>query len=322
MMPWPRMIPLALPLALGACLVPPTEISGDTTGDGTATTLPSTDGGPTTNPQTSNDTTAATQGETTSDATSSPTTGVDTGDTSTAEGGSSESSSSGAPPQCEGGCGSNQVCNDGQCESVCAGGWGLGTWNYCLNDLGGFDTAAACGGSLPGYDCLNFETPIVAVTCSTQGCTGPCECPAPPPTGTATVACGPINGDVIDDCYLSCENNETCPMGMSCREDRLCVYTPPNLPMYGNCDAIAGSCMGGQCLYTVATGHYMCVSTCNNAGECDPSPPGSTNGAACGNVLDPPIDNGDECFIPCSNDNDCPYTMECFNNSLCMWPPP
>ena len=75
--------------------------------------------------------------------------------------------------------------------------------------------------------CLQDDTmnPMYAV-CAPQDCVTDCDCPAGPGTGNATVSCGEIIADGGNACYLSCGAGETCPDGMTCFADFLCMWMP------------------------------------------------------------------------------------------------
>ena len=54
-------------------------------------------------------------------------------------------------------------------------------------------------------------------------CDGTFDCPSPPATGTAPVACGDAIG-MGDQCYLSCEAGESCPDDMECALSTFCMW--------------------------------------------------------------------------------------------------
>jgi hypothetical protein len=65
----------------------------------------------------------------------------------------------------------------------------------------------------PGeYTCL-ADAAESAAACS-SGCLAPADCPPPPPTGTAPVACSDFGGG--DVCYLDCVGGQACPVGTMC----------------------------------------------------------------------------------------------------------
>ncbi|MCX4241712.1 hypothetical protein [Paraliomyxa miuraensis] len=214
----------------------------------------------------------------------------------------------------------------GQCVDVCGRVWGMGNYDYCLDQYGRFATMSLCGAA--SDLCIWGGTPIEVATCSAQSCAGPCDCPPPPGTGDAVVSCGPITGDAVDDCYLSCGNGETCPDGMICRPslaDSYCAWPAQPLAMYGDCGAVAAPCDGGTCA-TATNGMStwsVCVDACpGGIGDCDPAPAGATLGESCADVIDPPM--GSECNIACNVMGDCPSGMICITimdgGTFCMWP--
>lgn len=270
--------------------------------------------------------TNGTQTQTGTSTTTGPTTSVDTtmGSSSGSESGSSSGSMT--PCQDDDDCTNSQTCNvrSGICESLCEGDvWGAGNYDYCLNEWGDFDVAGTCAGP-SGSVCIYGDFPVRGAVCSDQGCKSICDCPEPPATGNATVTCSDITfGDSDPDCYLSCAQGETCPDGMMCQSDLYCAHMPPPLSMYGNCEnvdagPVNGGCAAGQCRTYQGDAYALCVATCNNQGECDAAPPGSAMASDCNDVAMPP--SGEECYIPCNNNNDCPFDMECVNGLACMWP--
>lgn len=322
---------IVLGLALVGCSDPAPEVSesdsGSDSGSGTTTdstvTNPTSPTGPTGVPTSTSDTGMTTDVE--------PTTGsVDdtSGTTTDAPGTTSEgsSSSSGVPPECmiDDDCDPGESCIDGMCTEQCGGMWGMGDWGGCLDGLGGFDADGLCGA--PGSAiCAAFAWPIEGTSCSVQNCATECDCPAPPMSGDAVVTCGSLPGtDGAPDCYLSCENGETCPDGMACFDNTVCMTEVVDVPMYGNCGNLASDCLPGlECV--TENGVTGCVSLCpGGIGDCDPAPPGA-NPEQCGGVIFPP--NGPDCHLPCINDGDCPGDMVCYDDpsvgggaSLCMWP--
>ncbi|MCX4242235.1 hypothetical protein [Paraliomyxa miuraensis] len=78
---------------------------------------------------------------------------------------------------------------------------------------------------LMGEECINDAgmPPGVGV-CAYQGCAGPGSCPQPPPGGTATSTCMDVTGDLVDECVLACGGGASCPTGMVCFSEFLCVW--------------------------------------------------------------------------------------------------
>jgi hypothetical protein len=207
----------------------------------------------------------------------------------------------------------------GQCVDACGGAWAAGGYGYCLDQYGSFDPQGLCGAS---HACIVDADPINVATCSRQGCSDVCDCPAPPATGNAVVTCValPADDDMLPDCYLSCANGETCPDGMTCQDGTYCANPVQPLPMYGNCDDVAAPCIDGTC--AMSNGHSVCVTLCPaGIGDCDPAPPGADLGAVCAAAITPPM--GTDCFLDCNGPGDCPSGMSCVNGTvgmLCMWP--
>ena len=61
--------------------------------------------------------------------------------------------------------------------------------------------------------------------CTPDGCTDANDCPAPPPGGNASVTCLDANGDDVPDCRIDCSGGQTCPNGMQCFSDEICVWS-------------------------------------------------------------------------------------------------
>ncbi|MEM7152983.1 MAG: hypothetical protein AAF799_09075 [Myxococcota bacterium] len=78
-----------------------------------------------------------------------------------------------------------------------------------------------------GEGCLtdDVDTPTFGI-CVTIGCAVDADCPAAPGSGTAAALCVDITGDgVAEECVLDCSAGETCPAGMDCFNDNICVHT-------------------------------------------------------------------------------------------------
>lgn len=326
----PRSLILVALLAggLASCTETPSEVMTSIEDDSTSTT---TGVGPTAGPTTlPPDETSAGTVNMTGMGTDVTTSTVDTtdGEVTATETGSTDSgsSSSGDPPECTGDeqCGSNEVCSMmGECVDACIP-WGSGSYDYCLDGYGNFDTNGICGA---GHQCIFWAFPLEGTTCSVQACSDACDCPGPEATGDATVTCADITTDGISDCYLSCADDEECPDDKSCFGGYVCMTPTEPLPQYGNC-GIVDACDNGTCadVFIPGTGTFsVCVTLCEGVGigACDPPPPGGT--AECDGVISPPM--GADCQLTCNSNGDCPMGMACidpggFNNDLCMWPPP
>lgn len=313
-------------LALGACSTPPSTIaSGDGPDDSSTTDEATTTPGMTTPGQ---DTTNGSHSGSGTNGTTTVDPPVSTGDTTMDDPSTSgdttvgvdptTSGSSGPMPECTDpeDCGSNQTCIAGMCVAAC-NPWGDGHYGYCLTPLGTFDSTVLCGEAL---SCINSGDPIEVVVCG-RTCATQCDCPEPPPTGTATVTCGDLAG--TDRCYLSCENGEACPDDMVCRFGMYCAHPVQDLDMYGNCGAVASGCAnGGVCATASGMNDWaVCVSSCGAVGDCDPAPAGASQGQGCGQVY---TSAGDECHLDCNNNGDCPAGMGCVDigvgyGNFCMW---
>ncbi len=163
---------------------------------------------------------------------------------------------------------------------------------------------------------------------SATGCADACECPGPPRTGTAVVTCADLPDanreiDGVNDCYLSCDDGETCPEGQICFLDRFCVHTntPPGPPVepYQGCDPPLFPCpAGSMCLQddadepTVATcAQQDCIENTDCPAAADGTP-------ICSNVDGI---EGLECTLGCTDDDGCPAGASCFGQ-LCAFPIP
>ena len=206
--------------------------------------------------------------------------------------------------------------------SACAA-WGPGNYDYCLTELGTFDSAALCGAV---NSCVYSGSPIEVAVCA-RSCNARCDCPAPPPTGTAPVTCGELTPTMGNECYLSCESGEMCPDDMFCQNGTYCTHPAEPLAVYGNCGAVNAGCDGGECA-TATNGvdtWAVCVTLCPGGdGDCDPAPAGAPMGEHCAGVIFPP--DGAECHVDCTITADCPMGMVCIDtglaghSTLCMWP--
>jgi hypothetical protein len=326
-MTWNRLtLPLAMAL-LPACTPTPDEVppvisesesgASSSSGPGPTTMPPTTQTGEeTVGTQSGTDTTMGVVDDTgtTADET---TMGMEptTSDGTSSDGG--ESSSTTGPLVCETPCGSNQECVDGVCVEACGGNWGAGNYGYCLDGFGGFDTTASCG---PNSSCLYWidaaTSDISEVACSSQGCTTACDCPEPPMSGNAVVACGQITDPPeMNDCYLSCANGETCPNDMTCNSGGVCVGVVPEVAVHGACGYLAPDCAGNGFCSGVGSGEAICMLPCGDVGDCPAGPPTGTAVVACGDASN---SAGLECYLDCESGT-CPTGMSCFFDSICLW---
>lgn len=280
--------------------------------------------------------------------TSDPTTGVDsTGDSSTTD----------PPMECDPACEAGECCVAGLCFAapdptcdtecaegeicafpegadacvdaaecvadvgLCPGGWGDGNYDTCLGDTGAPDITLCAEGSL----CIADGDPASITICAAQGCTEVCDCPQPPDSGDATVTCADVTDDMVNDCYLSCEADETCPAGMSCFGGFVCAWAVPQpQPGYLNCSLTDFMCqVGEECLQdgdgagVPATWSVCSQPMCETEVDCTFVPPASGDApVACG---DPAGKGGDNtCYLDCSAEGTvCPDGMSCINDSWC-----
>jgi hypothetical protein len=319
-------IRLTLPLAvalLPACAPTPDEVppiisesesgASSSSGPGPTTVTPTTQTG---------EETVGTQSGTGTDTTMGvvdDTSGT-TADETTMGGGSSEGGSSTTGPlDCAMPCGANQECVEGVCVEACDGNWGAGSYGYCLDAFGGFDTNASCG---PNSNCLYWldaaTNDISEVTCSSQGCTTACDCPEPPTSGNAVVACGQITDpEEMNDCYLSCANGETCPNDMTCNTGGVCVGVVPEVAVHGACGYLAPDCAGDGFCTGIRTGEAICMLPCSDVNDCPPGP--STGNAVLTCAGASTANSGPECYLDCSDGETCPDGMSCIFDYICLW---
>jgi hypothetical protein len=142
------------------------------------------------------------------------------------------------------------VCGDGLIEGaeVCEGGdvggatcadagLGGGAVVACGADCLSLD-ASACNDPTGYGNCVGFpeaDTCTAEEICATDGgpngacveldCANVAACGPAPATGTAPVACVDVTGDGTGDCILDCSAGQTCPDGMTCFFDALCLWS-------------------------------------------------------------------------------------------------
>lgn len=238
------------------------------------------------------------------------------------------------PPACDPPCGENENCvwpeganqcppdiTPGVCETIpeCDPPAPAGDYDSCYDPVTGMTDDAQCEGDALCLAGDGFSS------CGTQNCDpadAACTCPTPPATGDAVVTCGDVTDDGINDCYLSCDNGESCPDGMFCvsaMAGSLCVAPDP-LPGYGDCvDNPATTCQPAEdgCM-TVDNpkspnfGAGACTQTgCADASECILGPDTGDSVVACGD-----LGSGNTCYLDCSGpggmgDGVCPDGMTC-----------
>ncbi|MEM7152620.1 MAG: choice-of-anchor J domain-containing protein [Myxococcota bacterium] len=340
----------AAPLVIGALALTgcPGDDTGDTTGANDDTT-----GNPV-DTTTGVDTTPTPPGDDTT--TENP---VDTDDppaTTTATEGDTEE-----PPMCDPACGDNECCVEGLCfdapepnceaecaegetcacpegsdpcdctaecipdEGPCPAGWGEGNYDSCADASGAADVTLCAEGSI----CVQDADPPTITVCAAQECTEACDCPEPPDTGDATVTCADITDDMMNDCYLSCEMDETCPAGMNCVAGFLCASPVPqpdpggflNCSLTGfNCPGDQGCLQDGDGMMVPATWSVCAETLCTTVDDCSFAAPAT--GDAVVACADPTGMGGDNaCYLDCSaKGSACPDGMECIDDSWCAWP--
>jgi hypothetical protein len=215
-------------------------------------------------------------------------------------------------------CAPDDLCCDmGTCEPpVCPLLPVEGNFADCIDDMN-MISDMPCGGATCTAD--NSLSPTAAV-CTPSGCEMDCQCPAAPPTGDAPVVCEDVTGDGTNDCSLDCSNGETCPDGMLCYNDFICLFSnaaPVDVPLYGDCvNTPPGStCVDGGCLN--APGYGACTANCGDVADCEPAPPTGDATLTCDDVTG---DRMDDCYLGCDSGQTCPDGMECFMNVVCLWP--
>lgn len=127
----------------------------------------------------------------------------------------------------------------------------LDGWNdagdYLLNieEIGGGSTGGSTGGGmadegfgdcatmpvadvcLPGETCLVDGAGAAATlgVCTLLNCGSVADCPSAPAGGDAPVICDNIDTDPSEDeCALDCSGGQTCPTGMNCFANFICVW--------------------------------------------------------------------------------------------------
>lgn len=216
---------------------------------------------------------------------------------------------------CEGDCQIDADCQPGQtCIScICVGEpvcefEGEGEFGDCFTQ-----GDAACM-SVDGQ-CLFNAQPAAAGTCFFP-CTEPCDCPEPPQG--FEVGCSDIVANNTDTfCHLDCSNDGSCPTGMVCLGDTLCMFANI-IPTYEDCVNETGFCdEEGYCVVDVIAdpAKGICSPPCMNNAECD-SPASGDATPVCA-----PLNNQiSACLLDCSSGQTCPTGMLCDPiHSICTW---
>ncbi len=238
-------------------------------------------------------------------------------------------------PTCEPECAKGEICAypdgadacdaDAMCMEdvgLCPGGWGAGNYDDCLNDMGVGDDSLCEAGSV----CVTDAADPTLTACIAQDCSEMCDCPEPPDSGDAPVACADVTDDMVNDCYLSCENDETCPAGMNCFDSRICVWPVPQPgPGYLNCSLTGLTCQPGEDCLNDGDGGGMAATTsvCSQPGcmtemDCEFAAPTSDAPVTCGDPTG--MGGANTCYLSCAMAEECPNGMTCINDSWCSWP--
>lgn len=218
-------------------------------------------------------------------------------------------------------CSGGETCPDSM---ICFGGF------VCVHPVGDPPPEEPLWG-----DCGNgavCETGSFCITapdgtwCS-AACADITDCEPVPGTGDAPAACADVTGDMMPECILSCMGGETCPDGMICFGDQVCVW--PEIPDpeegYGNCGLPGGECsMGAVCLddqpmMGMDPAWTVCSEAgCADASECLQLAPAT--GDAPITCADPAGMGGpNTCYLDCAGGQTCPDGMSCIDSSWCAW---
>jgi hypothetical protein len=229
-------------------------------------------------------------------------------------------------------------CDDPACETaVCDG---IPDPYCCETEWDGIcveEAQQVCGGlcpienAQPQYgDCINVGDCDLGLNCIGDGatfgwcgtldCVDDMVCQPPPATGDAPAVCAPIN-DMTDACVLDCSMGQTCPDGMACFMDFVCVWTLPLPPGYNPCVIPGTGCaMGETCIDDgmMDPAYEVCAQDCVDVSDCTVGVPETGDApVTCG---DPGGAGANACYLDCSMGQICPDGMQCTNDTLCAWP--
>ncbi len=134
------------------------------------------------------------------------------------------------------------------------------------------------------------------------------------------MTCGDFEGLGVDRCYLDCSAGQTCPDGQACVNGQACGWPSSSASgAYEACDAETIVCEDGAICFIdgIPATLGACVTAgCNSAADCPAGPPGTTT--ACSDLS--PILFGNECYLECAVDADCPAGASCYVETLCVYP--
>jgi hypothetical protein len=72
--------------------------------------------------------------------------------------------------------------------------------------------------------CAVDANPPAFTVCARTGCQDDCDCPAPI-SGTALPICSSFADHALPSaCYLACDSDAECPLGMLCVQGQLCMF--------------------------------------------------------------------------------------------------
>lgn len=300
----------ALALLAGACDEEETESGGadsETTmsmSGSTTTPPPGSTGG-----DSSSGGVGTTDGGSTSGVGSTGAGSTDTGPESSSDEGSSGTSS---------GTGTDTGADTGDSGSTDGPAPPSGDWVDCYagEDCNSVDATCLQVPQSTGYSCIFAPDPVA-------GCVDASDCPAAPATGNAPVTCGSLDFDPSqDECFLDCSAGQTCPDGQECLGTHACGYpSTTTVGPYEPCDGTNLVCdQNFVCLVNdnPPTAGSCIGFGCNSVADCVPGPPGTM--VVCEDLN--PILLGNECYVECSVDADCPGGGTCLLNQACVFPLP
>ncbi|MEM7157223.1 MAG: hypothetical protein AAF799_30500 [Myxococcota bacterium] len=134
----------------------------------------------------------------------------------------------------------------GETVYIIVDGWNeAGDFLLNIDVIGGGATSTSTGGGMadPGFgDCATMDPGVVCLpdevclvdgagpaatlgVCTSTNCNSVADCPSAPAGGDAPVVCENIDTDPSEDeCALDCSGGQTCPTGMNCFVNFICVW--------------------------------------------------------------------------------------------------